>query len=446
MPSYQMPALNQLYSSNWSEQDVNRYHRLPYWTAVIQDQITKDTQVHSKLLGTKSWEPNKGTTLRTIIPQYTPLRRQFLRPKQLINYPRVDTVSPGQRESTDYIFEHQFTSDLLSWVPEFYDLMSSHERISKDLARLVALFPEMVARTYVFHQSRFAMFCGKDSNNTTPSLSILGRDIIMAPQGTGEESDNDTNPTTGKTLPWIKAQVLGMTGNAGLTLANVHRAITFMAQQQMQPFKGASQIAADNGIPSDKYLLVLGNEAQAQWIFDPLLRNLAGANADFSDGKHAASLMNRLITRTEPTPIRYYIDPVTKDVSIPEPEVSVLTGENAGEVVPNPKYLEAQIEVAFLYSGETFGNALKPGPPPSAFAKNGPSGNFAKLSWNGEIITYTPNMVQMPAVGGGLQFVENKDKRIMQMYANVAGGVQGIQKRAALPIFFFRNTGVNPVK
>jgi len=443
MPSYSMPALNESYTRDWTETDINKFHRLPYWTAVVQDQETKDVQVHAKLLGSKNWEPNKGKILRTIIPQATPLLRQFLRPKALESFPRVDTVNPGQRELTDYVFEHMFSSDLLAWVPSFYDLLQQHENVVRDVSRKVAMFPELVARTYVYHQSRYMMFCGKQANPTTPSLSILGRDVILAQQGTGEESDGDTNPTTGKTLAWLKPQVLQMTGTSGLTLANVHRAITFMSQQGMKPYKGMNAIGKDNQIPEDMYLLVLGTETNAQWIFDPSSRNLGGANANMLNGDINRPFFNRVITRTEQYPIRYKIDPVTKDLSIPAPETVVLTGENAGQTIPNPEYLEAELEVAFLYSGVTFGNAIKVGPPPAAFAKNGPSGNFAKLSWNGEIITYTPNLIQVPAAGGGLTWAENRDKRYMQVFADVAGGVQGLEKRAALPIVFFRNIGVS---
>ncbi len=445
MPSVAMPALNAVYSRTWTEQDVNKFHRLPYWTAVIQDEMTKDTQVHAKLLGTMPWQPNKGKILRTIIPQATPQLRQFLRPKALESFPRIDTVNPAQRELTDFVFEHRFDSDLLSWMPEFYDLLQQHENISRDLARKVALFPELVARTYVYHQARFMMFCGRGGDGTTPSLSILGRDVILAQQGTGEESDNDTNPTTGKTLAWLKPHVLEMTGPAGLTLTAVHRAVTFMAQQGMKPYRDGNKIGTDNKVPNDKYLLVVGTETDAQWIFDPLMRNLSGANANLMAGVITDTFYNRVIRRTEDKPIRYKIDGATKNLSIPTPEISILTGDDQGQTIPNPVYNDSELEVAFMYSGVTFGNAIKVGPPPSAFAKNGPSGLFAKLSWNGEIITYTPTMIQFPDGSGGLKLVENSDKRYLMMFADVAGGVQGIEKRAALPIMFYRNIGTNPI-
>lgn len=445
MPSYAMPVVNQTYARNWTEVDVNKFHRLPYWTSVIQAEKTKDVQCHSKLLGDMKWQPNKGKILRTILPQNTPLQRQFLRPKALEAFPRIDTVNPAQRELTDFVFEHQFASDYLSWVPEFYDLFSTHKMYSEDIARRVALFPELVARTYVYHQSRFMMFCGRQANATTPALSILGRDVILAQQGTGEESDGDSNPTNGKTLSWLKPHVLEMSGTTGLTLANVHRAMTFMAQQNMMPFKGSNNIGKDNKITEDSYLLVLGAEANAQWIFDPLVRNLAGLNANMLDGSFAHPMLGRVERRIEQTPIRYKINPVTKDLFIPDPETVILTGPDQGETVPNQDYLDAELEVAWLYSGETFGNALKVGPPPSAFTQNGPSGLFAKLTWNGEIITYVPPFIQMPAAGGGLQMVDNRDKRYLQIYADVAGGVQGLQKRAVLPILFYRNIGTSAV-
>lgn len=443
MPSYSMPAINSEYQRNYTETDVNKFHRLPYWTAVVQDEVTKDVQVHSKLLGSKNWEPNKGKILRTIIPQATPQLRQFLRPKALESFPRVDTVNPGQRELTDFVFEHMFATDLISWMPSFYDLLQQHENLTRDLARKVALFPELVARTYVYHQARFMMFCGRQVDPTTPSLSILGRDVVLAQQGTGEEADNDPNPTTGKTLAWLKPFVLQMGNQAGLSLAAVHRAVTFMAQQNMGPYKGMNNVGKDLKIPDDQYLLVLGTETNAQWIFDPLVRGLSGLNANLLDGNYTRPMLNRVITRTENNPIRYKINGTTKDLSIPAPETTILTGENQGQTVPNQDYLDAELEVAFLYSGVNFGNAIKVGPPPSAFAKNGPSGNFAKLSWNGEIITYCPNMIQFPDGNGGLQLVENRDKRYMQMFANVAGGVQGIEKRACMPIIFYRNIGVS---
>lgn len=440
-----MPALNEKYTRQWTQADINKFHRLPYWTAVVQDKVTKDVQVHSKLLGRKKWEANKGKILRTIIPQPTPQLRQFWRPAPHGSLPRVDTVNPGQRELTDYVFEHQIASDYLSWIPEFYDLLSQHENYVKDVAKRVALFPELTARTYVFHMARHIMFCGKEADPTTPALEILGRDIIMGPQGTGEESDNDTDPTTGKTLSWLKANVLKMTGARGLTIANVHRACTFMAQQQMRPWKGSNSVAKENGIADGMYLLVLGNETNRQWIYDPMARSLGGANLDMLGGDFTRPLLKQFTTLTEDTPIRLAIDPSTKDLSIPEPQTVVLTGENAGETIPNPVYNSAAIEVAWLYSGENFGNMLDVGPPPSAFAKNGPSGLFAKLNWNGEIITYTPPMVQVPAVGGGLTWIDNRDKRFMQIFADVAGGIQGIQKRAAFPILFYRNIGTNPI-
>lgn len=117
-----MPALNLSYATAWTEHDVNLFHRLPYHTAFIQNEVTKDVQIHCKMLGKKNWEPNKGTTLRTIVAEATPLDRQFLRPAALHSaLPRVDTVQPSQRELTDTVFEQQYSSGNISWVPSFTD-------------------------------------------------------------------------------------------------------------------------------------------------------------------------------------------------------------------------------------------------------------------------------------------------------------------------------------
>lgn len=436
-----MPAVNLAYASSWSEHDRNMFHRLPYFTSFIQAEVTKDVQVHAKLLGKRNWEPNKGTTLRTIVSERTPLDRQFLRPAPLhTSLPRVDTIQPSQRELTDTIFEQKYSSHYISWVPSFTDLQDSFKLYADDLSRKVALFPELVARTYIYHQARYMMFCGKQANSSTPTLSIIGRDVVLAPQGNGDEAVNDPNPTNGKTLGWLKSQILQMDGDRGLTLGNVHRAITALAQQGLSAYKGSNTIGAENKIPQDKYLLVLGEETSAQWVFDPLVQKLSGANADLLTGNYSTPMLNRIITKTEQYPIRYAIDPTTKDLSIPTPEIRVLTGENAGQTVPNPAYLEAPIEIAWLYSGVTFGNAIKVGPPPGAFTKEA-SGLFAKLTWNGELITYTPTMLEVVDPAGGVKYIENQDRRVMQMFSNVAGGVQGIEKRAAMPIAFYRNVG-----
>lgn len=444
MPIYSMPSLNQAYidsMTSWQETDVNMYHRMPYFMAKVQSQAMEDADpVFAPLLGDLPWKANSGDTGRTITKTRAPRTRQSFNPNRLSTLPKVDAYVPGERQTSFYVYWHIHTTNPMFFYPSFTDFMDHTEDAVQTIADQQARDSELFYRTYMFHQSPAVFLAGRGGSS---SLSSIDNEVV---QTTGAlQGNGDDNWTTAKSIAWLSANLPSISNQIGagnLSIPNVDLACTYLANQRLRPFRGSGKsMGEDLGVDST-YLLICSDEAFQAFRYDPWLKSNKNITLDVVyNKKFKGNFLGRWTTRIEEYPLRFNVD-TTGAVTVPAPELTVVDAdaENLGEPIPNPTYLSAQYEVAWLVSGEESYKKVKVGPPPSMFKGKAPKG-FGNLTWNGEI-EITPNIIisALNSDGNPVQML-NTDGMYVQARAKTTYGVAGTQKRGVLPIIFRRAVG-----
>ena len=441
-----MPAINQAYTKAWTEQDFNTYHRMPYWMAKGQTDELEQWTVHDGLLGDMAWEPNSGDTGRIIRRTRPPLVRQSFNPQRQSALPKVDVSAEGERQTPFYVYHHIHESPTFNFYPaftDFYDHTTSAVQVISQQQRWAR---ELFYRTYIFHQSPAVFFPNRSGTST---VSSIGSEVVVT---TGNlQANGDEDWSTGKSLAWLATQLprIGQPGN--LSINAISLACTYMTQQGMKPYRGSGMPQGPDLGLSSQYLLVLSGEAFDQFIYDPWLLKYKNIQLDIIYNKNGrefkGNFLGRWTTTLEQYPLRFLLN-TDGSVSVPAPETVVIdsTLENAGETVPNPDYLRAQYEVAWLYSGEEHYKRVKIGAPPSMFKSGGAPKGFQNLQWNGEIRMVTNLLLNALNENDEPIQMLNEDGFYVKAKALTTYSVAGTQKRGVLPIIFRRIIGArNPV-
>lgn len=443
MPLYSMPQLNQSYidhSTGWSEQDQNTYHRMPYWMAKMQNEVIQEDPLFDLLVGTMKWQANSGDVGRVISKTRPPQTRQSFNPNRLSEMPKVDSYMPGERQVPFYVYMHMHTTKPMRFYPAFADFFDHTEDAVQTISHQQKRDQELFIRTYMFHQSP-AVFLPNRSGS-----GIIDNEIVLT--GGSLQGNGDDDWSTAKSLAWL-ATILPTIGQPGnLSIQSVDLACTYMSAQGMKPYRGSNkQIGEDMGIDST-YLLVCGDEAFGTFRYDPWLRVNKHITLDVVyNKKFKGNFMGRWTTKIEKYPLRFDLA-TDGSVTVPAPEIVVTdeNAENAGEPIPNPAYLNAGYEVAWLFSGEEHYKKVTVGPPPAMFRSSSVPKGFGRLTWNGEI-EITPHFLidAIDSAGNKVQML-NTDGMWVQARARTTYGIAGTQKRGVLPIIFKRVLGArNPL-
>ena len=437
-----MPNINQTYidaNTSWSEQDVNMYHRMPYFMAKMQSsELDAASPVFEPLLGDMKWQANQGDTGRAITKTRAPFTRQSFNPNRLSQLPKVDAYVPGERQVPFYVYWHIHETKPMYFYPAFADFMDHTEDAIKTISQQQARDQELFYRTHMFHQAPAVFMSGRGG---TSSLSSVGNEIVIT---TGSlQGNGDDDWATGKSLAWLAANLPSISSIGGnLNIQAVDLACIYLAQNRMRPFRGSGKpMGEDMGIDST-YLLVCSDEAFQNFRYDPWLKENKNITLDVVySKKFKGNFMGRWTTRIEECPLRFKVA-TDGSVTIPAPEVTIVDAdaENQGEAVPNPDYNDAQYEVAWLFSGEESYKKVRVGPPPGLFKGKAPKG-FGNLTWNGEIEITPHFLVQALNSDGNLVPMLNTDGLWVKARAKTAYGVAGTQKRGVLPIIFKRQIG-----
>lgn len=428
MATVTVPSIDQNICSQWSEQQTGIYNALPYYLVKMELKYRQRYAIWSKLVGQKRWTPNMGPIMRSVSKEPSPHIRQFFFPNEIAAAPLKDIIDVRERSVDAVVRRHRFESLVFDFVNDFRDFMTDHVMAAaKDINEKKTRAEDIFIRGNIFHRSPYVLLANK-ANGV----------LVNAPTGDGNAAGTD-----GKSTAWIQAMLplVGSPGNLSLNTINLGATI-METDLNIAPFSGGGT-PADNATPSDMYCLVTSAEAWNQFIYDPWLHYNKSIDLNIVTNGFKGNLFGRVTTKLEQYPIRIKVDG-----TFPQPEIRELNPAafNYNESIPNPDYVNAPYEVAFLVGYGQGYNAIEVGPPPKQFAGNGMPEGFGKMFWNGEEIITKNILVPCQDAAGAVVWDTNKYGEKLQIISQVTYGIVGYQTRSVIPIIFKRVRGaLNPI-
>lgn len=433
MAQVTLPSPDAAICSSWTEQDRNLYNKLNYYLTKMGLEYMDKWQIWTNLVGKKKWQSNMGPTMRSVSKVPSPVNRQFFVPAPMTGTPKKDIIDVRERSVDDVIYRHKFESPIINFLPSFQDFLKDHVSYAvTDISAKIQLADDFFIRGYMY----------AFSPNVYLADRLNGNELVSAPYAYPTYSYDATNLQTtltgdGKTSEWFKAQV-PLLGNAGnLSLNTINLAVTILETDlRIPPWEGAQ--AKEDPKLQNKYVLVCSGEAYNQFIYDPWLLRFKSIDLDVVTKGFQGSLFGRVTCKLEPLPIR-----MKADGTIPDPELRELNPAafNAGESVPNPDYVNAPYEIAFLMGYNGAYKSIEVGPPPADFAGGNMPEGYGKMVWNGMPIVTKDILTACKDSNNNIVYDTNKYGEFLQIVSQVTFGCSGEQRRAVIPIIFKRWRG-----
>lgn len=423
MPNYPLPAIDQNAASEWNEQDINLYNALPYYLAVMQLERRKQWLTHSKLVGKTKWVPNSGNELRGVQKVPSPHIRQHLIPNAMISMPMKDVTDVREVLFKGYIFRHRFESQVMSFVPSFKDFMKNHVKAQgDDLMEKQERSEELYIRTGVWSYSPNVYLCGPNKLQSAPHADVIN--------AAGTKANT-------KTTAWLQATLPQVTKN--LQLMDLNNMIQIMDNDlQCMPFSGNSMPKDDSAL-QDRYCLVCSPEAYMQFGLDSMALNYRNVNLEYVNQSFKGNFWGRITSKLEHLPLR-----IAADGTFPQPETRQ-GNENEWDyqdTVPNPSYVNAPYEVAWVYGAAGY-DSIEVGPPPAAFTGQASPTGFAKMSWNGEVKLINNFLVNSIGSDGTTVVPEiNHYGEYVKFICQTSYGLLPKNRRNVVPVIFLRKRGL----
>ncbi len=436
-----VPTIDANACSGWTEQDRNLYNKLPFYLVKMQIEHIKTWSVWGKLVGKKPWTPNMGDTMRSVTKEPSPQLRQVAFPNKICTTPTKDVLQVRERTVDAFVQRQRFESPILNFCPSFQDFLTDHvESTAKDINEKTVRFNDVFIRSNIFQQSPY-LFVANAANGeliTAPYTNVPTMSYDYANKKTTITNTNDNN---GKTSVYMQT-IFPTVGNPGnLSLNTINLAVTIMETDlRILPYKGTGNPAGENAPLNSYYILVCSGEAYNQFIYDPWLLKNKNIELDVVKETFKGSLFGRVTCRLEDMPARFNADGTMPDVETIEMNPNAF---NFGESVPNPAYVNAPYEVAWIVGYGDGYKAIEVGPPPKAFAGNGMPKGFGNMFWNGEQIITKNILVPCLDANGNTIYDTNKYGESLQIISQLTCGIVGEQKRSILPIIFKRWRGAN---
>jgi len=427
-----LPSIDNIACTSWTELDRDRYNKLPIYFQKKQAEAFKTWSIWPKLLGERPWEQNMGDLGTVVQKEFSPNLRATAFPVALSTSAKKDLIAVRERTVPFSLRHQKFESPIFNFLPNFRDFLNDHIDFTlEDVNQKIARFNDLFARSHIFHQSRYLMLPGTAGDD--------GSGVSLSPQGDGNSSG-----TSGKTNAYL-AGILAAAPNLGnLSLNAINLACSSLDDQRMLPFKGSQLPNGDSSPLDSMYALVLGSDAYNQFMYDPWLLRYKQLDLNLNTQGFKGNLFGRVMCKLEDMPLRIAFDETLtagnpSAYTFPAPETQELnpSAENYGETIPNPAYVTAQYEVAFLVAGGKPYETVKVGPPPK---------NFSSMPWNGRVLMTDNVNVPCTDENGNTYNDTNKYKEYLQLISHAVMGIVGTQKRGILPIVFRRFRGArNPV-
>lgn len=432
MAAVTVPAVDANVCSGWNVQDMAIYNALPFYLQKMTQMYRPFYQRFGALMGDLKWTANMGDTMKLVNKEPSPVLRQTAFPQRLYNVAKKDILDHRERTVTTEVLHQKFESLPMNFKPQFRDFLTDTVQFqSKDISQKITLYEELFYRTQIFYKSPNVFLPNKGDGEVVAAGTVVD---------TAPGANPITSANTSKNTGWVQAMLplIGQPGNLSINAINL--AVTIMETDLgIYPFEGSAKPGGPDQGLQDKFVLICSNEAFNQFIYDPWLLMHKSIDLDVVTKGFKGSLFGRVTCMLEKQPWR-----IAADGSFPAPEARVLgPAENAGESVPNPDYVNAPFEIAWVYGGGTPYAALEVGPPPSVWTSLNMPKNYAALNWNGEVRMTNNLLTQCLDDNNVLQWDTNKYGEFIQLISYLTLGIAGQQTRAVMPIIFRRKRGAH---
>lgn len=431
----QLPAIDQNICSNWTEQALDLYNKLPFYFMEGQAQFRRWWATWPKLLGTVAWKPNMGDTMRTVVAEPTPILRQEAFPKLLSELPVTDVVNYRERKLDSKPRWQDFVSPHFYFLPEFQDFMKHIDNTQNNINKQMTVFENVFYRTNIWFKA--------------PYVYVAGVGLVDAPTAEGNSTGNATGS---KTNAWFSAQISDklMGAEAGyLTLQELFKVLSmFEDDVGATPFDGSGTPSGDSMPLNERYCLVLSGQAWNNFVDDPWTKENRPLNMNIVTDAFKGDLFGRIRCKLEKYPLRYAIDangvPSTK---VPEVIEENPARDDFGRTRPNPDYTKAsvsQLEVAFLVGGSSY-DMIEVGPPPAEFTRDLSIGEGQKMTWNGKSYLNKNFLVPCKDANGNTFYDANSFGRYLRAQGTVTVGIRSVNPQNILPIVYKRRIGLTTI-
>lgn len=414
----------------WSSQDVNVYNKLPFHLALLGAKFFPKWQRWSKVLGSRNWMPNMGTELRGIKVEPTPVGRQMFFPNAITSQPNRDVYEIRESLESAVLYRHNYESPYINFLGPFQDFRRQQvPNAMTDLTTQIATAQDMFSRTQIFHKCPNVLISGKAITNNADGFD--GDDFLPAPTGLGS-----SDGSTAKSTAWLQ-QALAYVGNnqGNFSYKLAKKCGTIMTEDiQAPPFEGMANMPKPDEIIKGKYVIMGSNEAYEHMEFDDFLLATKSQLREFIGTSFNGPIGSKVMWMSERFPLR-----VKDDGTFPAPQVFEVNPNawNYGETVPNPDYINAKFEIAFVIAASSY-EQIDVGPPPKEFASSRMDARkFAELRWNGEVRLTDDLLINVGTPAAPIM-TTNKYGEFVQLIADTTHGIIPIQRRHCFPVIYRR--------
>ena len=424
MPSrYNLPRVSEL----WNQQDVNQFNKLDFYLATLEAQYYPKWQLFNKLFGSIKWQANMGNTMKGVRAEHSPIGRQMFFPNNITDPPKKDIHEVREVSETARIKRHLYESPQFAFLPSFTDFRREQIPFAvDDITMQIGVADDQFARSTIFHRSPTVYISGKAGGVG----AFAGNEIVAAPVGDGSDDGS-----TAKTTAWLQEAASYAGNNLGnLGFKTTKKAATIFGEDIRAPFfEGGAGQPTPNEVLKGKYLLVSSNEAFEYLSFDDFVLANKEITRDVLNAEFNGTIGSRIVWKSERFPLR-----MLADGTFPAPEIREGNSGayNYGEPVPNPAYVSAPYEWAFLIGGGAY-KMIKVGAPPKEFASPMAEEKFRKMNWNGEVKITSDLLVNLGTAAAPVMDT-NKHGEFVQLIASTVHGIIPCNRRYVLPILYRR--------
>lgn len=442
-----LPALDQNICGAWTQQQTDTYNKSPFFFMKKEIDTRKSWLTFQKLLGSISWKPNQGDTMRVVGAEPTPVLRQTAYPTRIhTGTVTADVIAYRERKMDAFVYEHNFVTPHFYFVPEWTDFMKHIDETITNVNRQIVIYEDTFYRTML--------------TDKAPYIYIAGIGLVPSPTGIGNAAGDAGGS---KTNAWWVNQIVALLGvpEGYLSFSELFKVLNDAENSiGMSPFDGSGTPRMDSTSLDGRYLLIGHNEVWNNFVNDPWTKENRPLNMDIVTGPFKGDIFGRIRFRHERWARRFNIDTENPSALLsyaPETVELNTAAENFGQTQPNLQYTQivpnpdanqiqecSPYELAYLV-GRTPGDSIDVGPPPAEFTRSMPAGEGVKMNWNGK--TYLTKDFLIPCTdANGVATVEmNSWGRYARGQATATLGVSLFNNRNFLPILFKRRVGINTV-
>lgn len=438
MPAFStaLPSIDQNLNGVWSEEDQNKYAKLPYYFEKMDAEMRGRYSVWEKLLTDRiQWTPNMANTIRAVMVEKTPVIRQEARPNTIQVAPMRDIFNVNERTVDAVLYWHQFVSPHMRFLPAFQDFMKGNLiPTRKNIEEQIRIYSDMFYRTYIWDYS--------------PYVYVVGYGLVSAPVG------RNSDGTSKKTTAWLASMIQNLPADGYVTFRELFK-IANVADDEigMTPYEGTGQPGGDSQPLNERFCFVTSSQVWNNFVDDPWLKENRPLNMNIVNEAYKGDFFGKIRCKLEKYPLRYAVD-ANFVPSLPQPETvdKETTSAEFNRTRPGTSYSKAggaPIEVGWYVGGKSY-KIIDSGPPPEFFA-GGTSDpqKLAGMQWNGQVYGNKNFLVPSLDAAGNIVMDTNSWGHFLRFQAEKTFGIINPNAQNLLPVIHRRrapnvNTILNP--